>query len=54
MRMNALAIFFLVAAAIGGVAYVFVYPILSGEKVAERRRMGVARMVLPDRAHVAM
>jgi len=41
--MNAIAIFFLVSAAIGGIAYVFIYPILSGEKVAERRRQGVAR-----------
>ena len=32
MPMNVLAIFCLVTAAIGGVAYVFLYPILSGEK----------------------
>jgi len=43
MRMNAIAIFFLVAAAIGGLAYVFIYPILSGERAAERRRLGVVR-----------
>ena len=39
MSMNALAIFSLVSAAIGGIAYVFVYPILSGEKRAESRRL---------------
>jgi tight adherence protein B len=43
MKMNAIAIFCLVSAAIGGIAYVFLYPILSGEKVAERRRMGVTK-----------
>jgi tight adherence protein B len=53
MRMNAIAIFFLVAAAIGGVAYVFIYPVLSGEKVAERRRMGVARTDTASRKNTA-
>jgi tight adherence protein B len=37
------AVFFLVALAIGGVAWVFVYPILSGERKAERRMAGIAR-----------
>jgi len=37
------ALFFLVAVAIGGVAWVFVYPILSGERKAERRMASVAR-----------
>lgn len=43
MSMNALAVFCLVTAAIGGVAYVFIYPILSGERVAERRRDGITQ-----------
>lgn len=42
-EINSLAIFFLAAAAIGGVAYVFLYPILSGEKKAEQRVASVAR-----------
>ncbi len=41
--MNSYGLFFLVATAIGGVAWVFVYPILSGEKKAERRMASVAR-----------
>jgi len=41
--MNALGLFFLVAVAIGGVVWVFVYPYLSGEKKAERRMASVAR-----------
>jgi tight adherence protein B len=41
--MEAYAIFFLVAAAMGGVAYVFLYPILSGERNAERRVAAAAR-----------
>ena len=36
--MNSLALFFLVAVAIGGIAWVFIYPMLSGEKQAERRK----------------
>src|SRR5579862_8294651 len=47
------ALFFLVAFAIGGVAWVFVYPILSGERKAERRMASVARsepMARPTRA----
>lgn len=36
--MQSLAVFFLVAVAIGGVAWVFVYPMLSGERQAEQRR----------------
>lgn len=42
-EINALAIFFLAAIAIGGVAYVFIYPILSGEKKTEQRVASVAR-----------
>lgn len=43
MKMQTLALFFLVAVAMGGVAWVFLYPILSGERNAERRRASVAR-----------
>ena len=43
MEINSLAIFFLAAVAVGGVVYVFVYPILSGEKKAEERVASVAR-----------
>ncbi|HEX4042058.1 MAG TPA: type II secretion system F family protein [Xanthobacteraceae bacterium] len=41
--MSAFGLFFLVAVAIGGVIWVFVYPYLSGEKKAERRMASVAR-----------
>ena len=41
--MSAYGLFFLVAVAIGGVAWVFVYPFLSGEKKTERRMASVAR-----------
>jgi tight adherence protein B len=41
--MGPYGLFFLVAVAIGGVAWVFVYPYLSGEKTAERRVASVAR-----------
>ena len=41
--MGTYGLFFLVAIAIGGVAWVFVYPLLSGEKKAERRMASVAR-----------
>ena len=41
--MQAYGLFFLVTMAIGGVAWVFVYPILSGERKAERRMASVAR-----------
>jgi tight adherence protein B len=43
MAMQQLAIFFLVAIAMGGVAWVFVYPSLSGENKIEQRRESVAR-----------
>ena len=43
MMMGAYGLFFLVAIAIGGVVWVFVYPYLSGEKKAERRMASVAR-----------
>jgi len=43
MKTQALAVAFLAAAAIGGVAWVFIYPLLSGEKKAESRRASVAK-----------
>lgn len=41
--MDALPIAFLAAVAVGGVAYVFIYPLLSGERTAQKRRELVAR-----------
>jgi tight adherence protein B len=41
--MNSYSLFFLVAVAIGGIAWVFLYPYLSGEKKAEKRMASVAR-----------
>ena len=41
--MQFVAVFFLAAVAIGGVAYAFVYPLLSGERKAEQRLQSVAR-----------
>ncbi len=43
MNTQALALAFLAATAIGGVAWVFVYPSLSGQNKAEARRSSVAR-----------
>ena len=43
MELNSFAVFFLAAVAVGGVVYVFVYPILSGEKKTEARVANVAR-----------
>src|SRR3954453_12536241 len=43
MNTQTLALGFMAATAIGGLAYVFVYPLLSGEKKAERRRASVAK-----------
>ena len=42
MNIQALALAFLAATAIGGVAWVFLYPLLSGERKAENRRASVA------------
>jgi len=49
--MQNIPLFFLVAASIGGVAWVFLYPILSGERKAEKRQDTVARSgtVVPTR-----
>src|ERR1700751_4430413 len=41
--MQTYGLFLLVAFAIGGVAWVFVYPFLSGERHTERRMANVAR-----------
>jgi tight adherence protein B len=43
MNIQMLAFAFLAAAAVGGIAWVFIYPFLSGEKTAENRRASVAR-----------
>jgi tight adherence protein B len=43
MKMQTIALAFLAAAAIGGMAWVFIYPLLSGEKKAESRRASVAK-----------
>jgi tight adherence protein B len=43
MKMQTLALAFLAATAIGGVAWVFVYPVLSGQNKAENRRASVAK-----------
>jgi len=50
--MQNLALFFLVALAIGGVVWVFLYPILSGERKAEKRKESVvaASAATPVRA----
>lgn len=42
MPMQAISVAFLTAVAIGGVAWVFIYPMLSGERQAEKRRASVA------------
>jgi len=41
--MDSLGIFFLAAVAVGGVAWVFLYPVLSGEKKTEKRIESVAK-----------
>jgi tight adherence protein B len=50
--MQALAVFFLVAVAIGGVAWVFIYPMLSGERQAEQRRETFAKATPVAQARV--
>jgi tight adherence protein B len=49
MPIETLAVFFLAAVAVGGVAWVFVYPLLSGERTAEKRKASVARADAPIR-----
>jgi tight adherence protein B len=43
MKLQLLALAFMAATAIGGVAWVFLYPILSGERQAEQRRANFAK-----------
>jgi tight adherence protein B len=43
MNMQALALAFLAATTVGGLAWVFLYPSLSGERKAEHRRASVAK-----------
>lgn len=43
MNMQAIALTFLAATAIGGLAWVFLYPLLSGERKAENRRASIAK-----------
>jgi tight adherence protein B len=43
MPMQQLAMFFLATAAVGGVAWVFLYPLLSGERQAEKRVQSVSK-----------
>ncbi|MGY4305783.1 tight adherence protein B [Bradyrhizobium sp. USDA 4369] len=43
MKLQVLALAFLAATAIGGIAWVFLYPMLSGERKAEQRRSSVAK-----------
>ncbi|NEW90285.1 pilus assembly protein, partial [Rhodopseudomonas sp. WA056] len=43
MEMQTLALGFFAAVAVGGVAWVFIYPLLSGEKNVEKRLTSVAR-----------
>ena len=43
MKMQTLALAFLAATTIGGLAWVFIYPLLSGERKAEHRRASIAK-----------
>jgi tight adherence protein B len=43
LNLQVLAVSFLATVAVGGVAWVFLYPILSGQRQAEKRRDSVAR-----------
>jgi tight adherence protein B len=47
MKMQVLALAFLATAAVGGIAWVFLYPLLSGERKAESRRASIARSEAP-------
>jgi tight adherence protein B len=49
MSIQTLALAFLAATAIGGLAWVFIYPLLSGERKAESRRASIARSDAPAR-----
>jgi tight adherence protein B len=43
MKTQALALAFLAATALGGLAWVFIYPLLSGERKAQHRRASIAK-----------
>jgi len=43
MTLEMIAVFFLAMVAAGGVAWVFIYPVLSGERQAEQRRDSIAK-----------
>src|SRR3569833_2589003 len=43
MKIQTLAIAFMSAVTLGGMAWVFLYPLLSGERQAEKRRASLAR-----------
>ena len=43
MNIQVLALAFLATAAVGGIAWVFLYPLLSGERKAESRRASIAQ-----------
>ena len=47
MSLQVLAFAFLATAAVGGIAWVFLYPLLSGERKAEGRRNSIARAEAP-------
>lgn len=47
MNTQALSLAFLATAAVGGIAWVFVYPMLSGERKAENRRASIASAAAP-------
>jgi tight adherence protein B len=51
--MDRLSLFFFVSVAIGGVIWVFIYPLLSGEKKAEKRRETVTKTTPVSRAALA-
>jgi tight adherence protein B len=53
MPLHSLAIFFLGALGAGGLVWVFVYPILSGERHVERRQASVVRSEPATRAQAA-
>ena len=43
MKMQTLALIGMVTTAVGGIAWVFLYPLLSGERKAEQRRASLTR-----------
>jgi tight adherence protein B len=49
MNMQMIALFVMVSLSIGGIAWVFLYPMLSGERAVEKRRESVARSSMPAR-----